>query len=206
MRFFNKLIFFTIFLTAQVANAKLDFSCSVFTEKYSKIYNLPDKLLTSISLVESGIKKENKIISWPWTLNVSGKSKYFKNKEDVLFFLKSNAQKKNIDVGCMQINLKYHEKEFDSIESIIDPEKNVKYAAKFLKSLFKKHKRWNEAISRYHSSSPVRKKIYLRKVQNYWSKIRQRRIKTFIDFSEKEKKKIEFFKEQFKDQIYHLNS
>ena len=52
----------------------------------------------------------------------------------------------------------------------------------------------------------LEKKIYLKKVQNYWSKIRQRRIKTFIDFSEKEKKKIEFFKEQFKDQIYHLNS
>ena len=206
MRFFNKLTFFIIFLIAQVANAKQDFSCSYFTEKYSKIYNLPDKLLTSISLVESGIKKENKMISWPWTLNVSGKSKYFKNKEDVLFFLKDNSQKKNIDVGCMQINLKYHEKQFDSIESIIDPEKNVEYAAKFLKLLFKKHKRWNEAISRYHSSSPIRKKIYLRKVQNYWSKIRQRKIKTFIDFSEKEKKKIEFFKEQFKDELYQLNS
>ena len=129
-----------------------------------------------------------------------------KTKRRFYFFLGVILKKKNIDVGCMQINLKYHKKEFDCIESIIDPEKNVEYAAKFLKLLFKKHKRWNEAISRYHSSSPIRKKIYLKKVQNYWSKIRQRRIKTFIDFSEKEKKKIEFFKKQFKDQIYHLNS
>ena len=38
----------------------------------------------------------------------------------------------------MQISLKYHINEFDSLENILDPDKNVKYAAKFLKKLFSK--------------------------------------------------------------------
>ena len=97
--------------------------CFNFTEKYGKQFNIPDKLLTSISLVESGIKKNNRFISWPWTLNVSGKSKFFDNKNDALEFLKKNYKNKNIDVGCMQISLKYHFKEFDSIENILDPDR-----------------------------------------------------------------------------------
>ena len=54
-------------------------NCFNFTEKYGKQFNIPDKLLTSISLVESGIKKNNNFVSWPWTLNVSGKPMFFDN-------------------------------------------------------------------------------------------------------------------------------
>ena len=180
--------------------------CFNFTEKYGKQFNIPDKLLTSISLVESGIKKNNRFISWPWTLNVSGKSKFFDNKNDALEFLKKNYKNKNIDVGCMQISLKYHFKEFDSIENILDPDQNVKYAAKFLKNLFSKHKRWNEAISRYHSSVPTRKKQYLQRVKNYWADIRQKKIILKPSNSRRTKEKIEFFKKELSDQLNRLES
>ena len=53
------------------------YDCLYLTEKYGKEFKLPNKLLTSISFVESGLKKNKKYISWPWTLNVDGKSKYF---------------------------------------------------------------------------------------------------------------------------------
>lgn len=43
----------------------------------------------------------------------------------------------------MQINLSYHGKAFKSIEDALDPQKNVTYAAKYLKSLYlKKGKDW----------------------------------------------------------------
>ena len=63
----------------------------------------------------------------------------------------------------MQISLKYHGQNFKNFNQILDPENNVKYAAKFLRSLYSKHKTWNEAISRYHSSVPKRKMRYLKK-------------------------------------------
>ena len=63
----------------------------------------------------------------------------------------------------MQINYKFHGHNFKNLDHILNPEENVKYAAEFLKKLFKKHKSWNEAISRYHSSEPSRKKDILKK-------------------------------------------
>tara|TARA_B100000073_G_scaffold330693_1_gene319382 strand:+ start:52 stop:672 length:621 start_codon:yes stop_codon:yes gene_type:complete len=181
-------------------------NCLNFTEKYGKQFNIPDKLLTSISLVESGIKKNNNFVSWPWTLNVAGKSMFFDNKDDALGFLKKNYKNKNIDVGCMQISLKYHINEFDSLENILDPDTNVKYAAKFLRKLFVKHKRWNEAISRYHSSVPKRKTQYLNRVKNYWSDIRQKKIILHSDDNKRTKEKIEFFKRELSNQLNHFES
>ena len=180
--------------------------CLNFTEKYGKQFNIPDKLLTSISLVESGIKKNNNFVSWPWTLNVAGKSMFFDNKDDALSFLKKNYKNKNIDVGCMQISLKYHINEFDSLESILDPGTNVKYAAKFLRKLFLKHKRWNEAISRYHSSVPKRKTQYLNRVKNYWSDIRQKKIILYSDDNKRTKEKIEFFRRELSNQLNRFES
>ena len=198
------LICLLIYFKPVYSNSTTD--CFDFTEKYGKQFNIPDKLLTSISLVESGINKNNRFISWPWTLNVAGKSKFFDNKNDALDFLKKNYKNKNIDVGCMQISLKYHFKEFDSLENILDPEQNVKYAAKFLKNLFSKHRRWNEAISRYHSSVPIRKKKYLKKVKNYWADIRQKKIILNPTRRSRTKEKIEFFKKELSDQLNRLES
>ena len=198
------LICLLIYFKPVYSNSTTD--CFDFTEKYGKQFNIPDKLLTSISLVESGINKNNRFISWPWTLNVAGKSKFFDNKNDALDFLKKNYKNKNIDVGCMQISLKYHFKEFDSLENILDPEQNVKYAAKFLKNLFSKHRRWNEAISRYHSSVPIRKKQYLKRVKNYWADIRQKKIILNPTRRSRTKEKIEFFKKELSDQLNRLES
>ena len=183
-------------------------NCLNFTEKYGKQFNIPDKLLTSISLVESGIKKNNNFVSWPWTLNVAGKSMFFDNKNDALNFLKKNYKNKNknIDVGCMQISMKYHINEFDSLENILDPDENVKYAAKFLKKLFFKHKRWNEAISRYHSSVPARKKQYLNRVKNYWADIRQKKIPLYTNDKKRTEEKIEFFRRELSNQHNLLDS
>ena len=177
-------------------------NCFYYTEKYGKEFNLPYKLLTSISLVESGLKKNDKFVSWPWTLNVSGKSKFFETKEQALdYLIKNIKKKKNIDVGCMQISTKYHMNEFKNLNNILDPDHNVKYAAKFLKSLYKKHRRWNEAISRYHSSEPQKKEKYLKKVKNYWSNIRQKRSTKIDNKSKREREKIEFFKSQFENRL-----
>ena len=206
MKTLKSLILICLLINFKPAYSNSTTDCFNFTEKYGKQFNIPDKLLTSISLVESGINKNNRFISWPWTLNVAGKSKFFDNKNDALDFLKKNYKNKNIDVGCMQISLKYHFKEFDSLENILDPEQNVKYAAKFLKNLFSKHKRWNEAISRYHSSVPIRKKQYLKRVKNYWADIRQKKIILKPTRRSRTEEKIEFFKKELSDQLNSLES
>ena len=187
--------FFLIYAPLIVSSNDI-IGCQIYTEKYNKIYRLPNKLLTSISLVESGIVEGNTVNPWPWSLNVNGKSKYFNNKKDTLSFLEESLKKnRNIDVGCMQINYKFHGHNFKNLDHILNPEENVKYAAEFLKKLFKRHKSWNEAISRYHSSEPARKRIYLTKVRSFWDKLRQRKIHINQTSTQNlDKKKIEFFR------------
>ena len=141
-------------------------------------------------------KKNNDFRSWPWTLNVSGKSIYFDTKEEILSYLKNNIEKKkSIDVGCMQINTKYHLKNFKDLNQIIEPAENVKYAAIFLSDLYKKYRSWNEAIARYHSSVPNKKKRYLKKVYSFWNDVRQRKILNESYYvNSLEKRQIETFK------------
>ena len=54
-------IFIIIILFISLFNFKVKatINCGQLTEKIEKEYKIPNKLLTSISLVESGIKKEN---------------------------------------------------------------------------------------------------------------------------------------------------
>ena len=54
-RYFFIIILFTILFDLKV-NATIN--CGQLTEKIEKEYKIPKKLLTSISLVESGIKKK----------------------------------------------------------------------------------------------------------------------------------------------------
>ena len=72
-------------------------------------------MLTAIGLTESGryINKSKPII-WPWTINIKTKSLFFDNKKQMLKFLNSQIEEGNFDfdVGCMQVNLKWHGKYF----------------------------------------------------------------------------------------------
>ena len=101
----------------------------------------------------------------------------------------------------MQINTRYHLKNFNNLDELVDPEKNVRYAAIFLTDLYKKYKSWNEAISRYHSSIPKNKKRYLNKVQKFWNNIRQKKIILKSDYiSSSEEKQINQFREILKSE------
>ena len=95
----------------------------------------------------------------------------------------------------MQINTKYHLKNFKDLNQIIEPAENVKYAAIFLSDLYKKYRSWNEAIARYHSSVPNKKKRYLKKVYSFWNDVRQRKILNESYYvNSLEKRQIETFK------------
>ena len=80
-------------------------------------------------------------------------------KKNSKFSRESLQKNRNIDVGCMQINYKFHGHNFKNLNHILNPEENVKYAAEFLKKLFKRHKSWNEAISHIILQNHLEKKI-----------------------------------------------
>jgi hypothetical protein len=70
-----------------------------------------------------------------------------RNIEDPSFFAANSSEalrrfdeaRKNdvtlIDIGCMQIDRRFHPSQFHSLAAIFDPHENVDYAARFLKEL-----------------------------------------------------------------------
>ena len=115
---------------------------------------LPQGILSSISRVESGHAwPDGSVRGWPWATNNRGKGKYFQKREEALKYIKKVIARgdRNIDVGCMQINYRWHGKAFKSLEQMIDPAYNIPYAARFLSTLYERHGNWDKAIKYYHS-------------------------------------------------------
>ncbi len=135
---------------------------------------LPAHMLGSIAITESGrLHPDTKAkVAWPWTVTSGGEGQYFPTKAAAIAEVKrlKRAGVENIDVGCMQINLKYHRDAFPNLEAAFDPETNVRYAANFLKDLREDTDSWAEAVRRYHSKDPERSLGYAKRVaKNYYA-------------------------------------
>ncbi|MDC0655105.1 transglycosylase SLT domain-containing protein [bacterium] len=146
--------------------------CRLHAREAEKRYQLPKLVLSAISLAESGRWHSTKLMSypWPWTVTSGANSNYYADKSTAIEAV--NALKargvRNIDVGCMQINLHYHPDAFANLSEAFDPIANTDYAAKFLKDLFRSSHSWNRAIGRYHSATPTRAAAYLKRVNALW--------------------------------------
>lgn len=152
--------------------------CMDATQKMEKQYQIKKHLLTTISSVETGRwnEKLKQNTAWPWTINAQGKGRFFATKEEAVKEVKrlQASGVKSIDVGCMQINLAYHGKEFKSIEEAFEPEKNVEYAAKFLTSLYESRGNdWIKAAMAYHSSVPTKALIYKKKIVSAYEVVKR---------------------------------
>lgn len=70
----------------------------------------------------------------------------------------------SIDVGCGQINLRWHEDAFGDLADAFDPESNADYAAGFLAELRAAHGDWPTAVAHYHSNDPEAQQAYVERV------------------------------------------
>ena len=162
------------------------YDCIIATKKYEKIYNIPNNLLLSMSLTESGRKiKNGEFISWPWTINRKGKGKFFDNKITAINYVEKYTKKgkKNIDLGCMQVNYMYHPNAFKNFYDAFDPDKNVEWAAIMLKSLYSKFGSWEAAVGYYHSYRNTKRKKYSLKVFKTLASLKNKNNFHFIQVS-----------------------
>ena len=136
--------------------------CARVIPYFERKLGIPTGILHSIALQESGKKhsKHNITSVWPWAVNSSGKSYYFDNKRQAVKFVEQQIQKgkDNIDVGCMQINLKAHPEAFRDVEHAFSPRRNVEYGARFLKQNYAALGSWSKAVGRYHSKNALKAK------------------------------------------------
>ncbi len=161
------LFFISTFYGVNVT-ASDSFYCLNAIRYFEKKHNIPNNYLYYIAVVESG-KWDSKIqkkAPWPWSLNVNGKTLFFKNKQDMLKKIKENINDGNVnmDIGCNQINYKHHRNNFQSIEQMINPFYNVEYSASYLHKNYKRTQNWSEAVAHYHSKNIAKNQIYIKKI------------------------------------------
>jgi soluble lytic murein transglycosylase-like protein len=119
---------------------------------------IPRGLLKAITEVESGCN--------PYFVNTHGRSLRFKSQAEALDCIERmiRQRKLNLSIGCAQLHYKSHRNNFLSVSDMLDPKKNIAYAAKILKSLYLKYGNWSDATKRYHAAKAKYYMPYYRKV------------------------------------------
>jgi hypothetical protein len=134
---------------------------------------LPAGLLTAVAASESGRydRARRGVAPWPWTVNNAGDGRYFASKEEAIAHVERlrAAGERNIDVGCMQINLMHHPDAFASLDDAFEPARNVAYGARYLRALEEDTRSWGRAVERYHTADPERGRAYRERVYQRWT-------------------------------------
>lgn len=133
--------------------------CEAEMTRAAAAYDVPLPVLFAVGLTETGRRGT----LHPYALNIAGRSYFAESREAALAeFERERARGiRLIDLGCMQINYRWHGQEFESVGDMLDPVENVEYAALFLKQLRARHGSWTMAVARYHAgptNTPAQKR------------------------------------------------
>lgn len=134
--------------------------CAAAVAAAERLKAIPLRLMHAVALVESGRWDERAQAksAWPWTIHAEGSGQFFATKRDAVDAVAGLRSRgvRNIDIGCMQVNLMYHPDAFATLDEAFDPVTNVAYAATFLAVLHEAKRSWGQAVRHYHSATPER--------------------------------------------------
>ena len=116
-------------------------------------------LAAAIAKAESGrpVPPLPGVQPWPWAVNADGAAMYFESKPAAVAWTRLALARgvRQLDVGCMQINLQSHPNAFHDLDEAFDPAANTDYGAHFLRRLRDDAGgNWYEAVGYYHSRTP----------------------------------------------------
>lgn len=143
-----------LLLSAALAQGREDPSdlCLQAALDAAKQTGVPFSVLRAISMVETG--RDGR--PWPWTVNFGGDGRWFDSaveaEAEAAAALGQGAT--NVDLGCFQLNYRWHAEGFASVSDMLDPAQNALYAAEYLADHFAQTGDWALAAAAYHSATP----------------------------------------------------
>ena len=136
---------------------------------------LDPKILYAIALAESAYSPKNNgwVSPYIYTLRTPTQPYYSNNLEQAKKTLATLLkQTESIDVGVMQINIKWHKQRVHSPEDLLDLRTNLAVGADILNErLLACRGDWKKAIGQYHSFDPERGRRYAELVLNIFSSL-----------------------------------
>jgi len=140
-------------VAARPAHAADEGVCTDAARVAAERTSVPFAVLLAISQVETGRGSGTDIQPWPWTINDSGTGSWFASQQEAEAQARAiiAAGRTSFDLGCFQLNYRWHGGQFASVEAMLDPEANATYAAHFLADLYRESGDWSVAAGAYHS-------------------------------------------------------
>ncbi|WP_439138817.1 lytic transglycosylase domain-containing protein [Roseicyclus sp.] len=125
---------------------------------------VPRDVLLTLTRVETGRGGSEAIPDpWPWTLNMAGRGAFYPDAQTALGAAAQAVADgmRNIDIGCFQLNFRWHGAAFPGLSEMLDPLQNARYAAAFLHDLHDEFGDWVVAAGVFHSRTPEHASRYL---------------------------------------------
>jgi hypothetical protein len=131
--------------------------CDAVAAQVARESGVPLGVLQAITRTETGRRREGRVQPWPWTVNMEGRGVWFDTPDEARAYVFEHFKRgaRSFDVGCFQINYRWHGQHFASIEEMFEPLANGRYAARFLSELHAELGNWSAAAGAYHSRTPT---------------------------------------------------
>ncbi len=136
--------------------------CRDAAREASTATGVPYDVLMAVTLTETGQQRDGTLEPWPWAVHHDGKGHWFDTSAEAVALAETALQAgaTNIDLGCFQLNIRWHAGAFGSVEDMLKPAHNARYAAKFLADLYQESGDWALAAGAYHSRNPDNAEAY----------------------------------------------
>lgn len=137
--------------------------CEEASIRAAQLQDIPPQILQTLTLAETGKSVNGVLRPWPWAINRAGEGHWFSSQQEMLTYAEGlvAAGQTNFDIGCFQLNYRWHGQEFSSLEQMSDPASNAAYAAWFLRSKYMALGTWKAAVGAYHSQTEAHATAYL---------------------------------------------
>lgn len=136
---------------------------------------IPAAALYAIALQESGTRLGDRLVPWPWTLNVAGRAERYATQaeasEGLLAALRRTSATR-VDAGLGQVNAGYQAHRYVHPCELLDPYQNLAIAAQILREQHAPGAAWLTTLGRYHrpaGGKPAAR--YRRSIQQHLNRV-----------------------------------
>lgn len=139
-------------------------------------YGVPPDIMAGLTLTETGRRRDGVVRPWAWSVNAEGEGSWFDDPASALAFAEDRIAlgRRNVDIGCFQINFRWHGENFPSVAAMFDPLTNARYAADFVRRLHAETGDWRRAAGAFHSRTPANADRYLTRFDELRAGFQQR--------------------------------
>ena len=95
---------------SEAKSAYAEHVCDEAAKRAAASSGVPVDVLRAVTRVETGRQKNGRSQPWPWTVNMEGAGAWFDTEDEVRAFVFKHFKRgaRSFDIGCFQINYKWH--------------------------------------------------------------------------------------------------